>query len=69
MSRMYIFRESRKGSILKGSLYFPSLFQEMNVCAAFFSKESDVLDQLAGSKRPEQATPAVYVGILYNSTV
>ena len=61
MSRMYIFRESRKGSILKGSLYFPSLFQEMNVYAAFFSKESDVL-ALAGRKRPEQATPAVMWG-------
>ena len=48
MSRF--FGESRKGSILIGSLYFPCLFQEMNVCDAFFSKKSDVL-ALAGRKR------------------
>lgn len=38
MSRMYAYRPDRKGGILKGSLYIPSLTQEMNVGTAFSSK-------------------------------
>ena len=38
MTRMYAFRPDRKGSIMKGSLYIPSLTQEMNVWTAFASK-------------------------------
>jgi DNA modification methylase len=38
MTKMYAYRETRKGGITKGTLYVPSLFQEMNVQAAFSSK-------------------------------
>ena len=58
MSRMYIFRDSRKGSYLKASLYFPSFFQEMNVFSAFFAKRKDVL-ALGRSNDSTQTSPLV----------
>ena len=41
--RMYAYRLDRKGGILKGSLYIPSLTQEMNVGTAFSAKVPDAV--------------------------
>jgi DNA modification methylase/DNA-directed RNA polymerase subunit RPC12/RpoP len=38
MTKMYRYRSSRKGGITEGTLYVPSLFQEMNVREAFGDK-------------------------------
>ena len=43
MTRMYAYRPNRNGGIMKGSLYIPSLTQEMNVATAFFAKVPDVI--------------------------
>jgi hypothetical protein len=44
MSRMYVYRSSRKGGVMNASLYFPSLIQEMNVETAFRSKWRQILE-------------------------
>jgi hypothetical protein len=41
--RMYKYKPDRKGGTLMGSLYFPSLFQEMNAINAFDGKIQEVL--------------------------
>ena len=41
--RMYKYKPDRKGGILMGSLYFPSLFQEMNAINALDGKIQEVL--------------------------
>ena len=43
MTRMYAYRPDRNGGILKGSLYIPSLTQEMNVATAFWAKVPDMI--------------------------
>ena len=42
-SRMYKCRPDRNGGTLMGSLYFPSLFQEMNAINAFDGKVQEIL--------------------------
>jgi hypothetical protein len=50
-TRMYAYRSNKKGGILKGSLYFPSLTQEMNVFTAFSAK---IPDSMAVAERRSQ---------------
>ena len=42
-TRMYAYRPNRNGGILKGSLYIPSLSQEMNASTAFWAKAPDLV--------------------------
>lgn len=44
MTRMYVYRASRKGGVMNASLYFPSLTQEMNVSTALIGKKKPLLD-------------------------
>ena len=43
MTRMYRYTHNGKGGILTGSLYIPSLMQEMNVGTAFWAKVPDAV--------------------------
>jgi hypothetical protein len=54
MTRMYAYRPNRNGGILKGSLYVPSLSQEMNVATAFWAKAPDMI--AVAQNRPRSST-------------
>ncbi len=56
MTRMYAYRPNRKGSIMKGSLYIPSLSQEMNVSTAFWAKAPDLVAVAETRSRFSSAT-------------
>lgn len=43
MTRMYVYRASRKGGVMNASLYIPSLTQEMNVGTAFLNKVPQIV--------------------------
>lgn len=58
MTRMYAYRPDRNGGILKGSLYIPSLTQEMNVSTAFWAK---VPDAIAVAQRRARFDAAIFV--------
>ena len=57
MTRMYAYRPNRNGGIMKGSLYFPSLTQEMNVFTAFASKIPSVI--AVAERRAESTSTAL----------
>ena len=55
MTRMYRYRHDGKGGILTGSLYIPSLTQEMNVGTAFWAKVPDAVAVAARRTRFDAA--------------